>query len=186
VATNSDRLAGPFAILPMTGNRLSVVWTERAEFAAHLAALPDADFAAELAARFGDFLGAVEPIRLRSVHPLGLMLAERYTARRLALVGEAAHLTHSIAGQELNLGIRDVAALAELVSTHVGLSSTSARTLCLPGTSAGAAVTGSSSPRSPTGSTASFRTPSLRSGSPGISASTSCGRSALPDARPRG
>ena len=107
--------AGPFAILPMTGNRSSVVWTERAEFAARLAALPDADFAAELAARFGDFLGAVEPVGPRSVYPLGLMLAERYTARRLALVGEAAHLIHPIAGQGLNLGIRDVAALAELV-----------------------------------------------------------------------
>ena len=107
--------AGPFAILPMTGNRSSVVWTERAEFAARLAALPDAAFATELGARFGDFLGVVEPIGPRSTYRLGLMLAERYAARRLALVGEAAHLIHPIAGQGLNLGIRDVAALAELV-----------------------------------------------------------------------
>ncbi len=107
--------AGPFAILPMTGNRSSIVWTERAELAARLAALPDAAFRAELAARFGDFLGAVEPIGPRSAYPLGLMLAERYAARRLALVGEAAHLIHPIAGQGLNLGIRDIAALAELV-----------------------------------------------------------------------
>ncbi len=107
--------AGPFAILPMTGNRSSIVWTERAELAARLVGLPDAAFAAELAARFGDFLGAVEPIGPRWTYPLGLMLAERYVARRLALVGEAAHLIHPIAGQGLNLGIRDVAALAELI-----------------------------------------------------------------------
>jgi len=107
--------AGPFAILPMTGNRSSIVWTERAELAARLVALPDAAFAAEIAARFGDFLGAVEPIGPRWTYPLGLMLAERYVAERLALVGEAAHVIHPIAGQGLNLGIRDVAALAELV-----------------------------------------------------------------------
>jgi 2-octaprenyl-6-methoxyphenol hydroxylase len=107
--------AGPFAILPMTGNRSSIVWTERTELAAGLVALPDAAFAAELAARFGEFLGAVEPIGPRRTYPVGLMLAERYVDRRLALVGEAAHLIHPIAGQGLNLGIRDVAALAEIV-----------------------------------------------------------------------
>ena len=107
--------AGPFAILPMTGNRSSIVWTEREELAARLMALPDAAFAAELAARFGDFLGHVEPVAPRSSYPVGLMLAERYVDRRLALVGEAAHVIHPIAGQGLNLGVRDVAALAELV-----------------------------------------------------------------------
>jgi 2-octaprenyl-6-methoxyphenol hydroxylase len=107
--------AGPFAILPMTGNRSSIVWTERAELATRLMALPDADFRLELAARFGDFLGAVEPVAPRWSYPVGLMLAERYVDRRLALVGEAAHVIHPIAGQGLNLGIRDVAALAELV-----------------------------------------------------------------------
>jgi 2-octaprenyl-6-methoxyphenol hydroxylase len=107
--------AGPFAILPMTGNRSSIVWTERAEFAPRLLALSDTAFAAEVAARFGDFLGEVEPVGPRWSYPLGLMLAERYAATRLALVGEAAHLVHPIAGQGLNLGIRDVAALAELV-----------------------------------------------------------------------
>ena len=107
--------AGPFAILPMTGNRSSLVWTEQAELAPRLVGLPDADFAAEIAARFGDFLGAVEPVGPRWAYPLGLMLAERYVADRLALVGEAAHVIHPIAGQGLNLGIRDVAALAELV-----------------------------------------------------------------------
>jgi 2-octaprenyl-6-methoxyphenol hydroxylase len=107
--------AGPFAILPMSGNRSSIVWTEQGELAARLVGLPDAAFAAELTARFGDFLGAVVPIGPRWTYPLGLMLADRYIARRLALVGEAAHVIHPIAGQGLNLGIRDVAALAELV-----------------------------------------------------------------------
>ena len=107
--------AGPFAILPMTGNRSSIVWTERAALAPSLFALPDAAFAAELAARFGDFLGTVEPIGPRWTYPLALLLAEGYAATRLALVGEAAHTIHPIAGQGLNLGIRDVAALAELV-----------------------------------------------------------------------
>jgi len=107
--------AGPFAILPMTGNRSSIVWTERAELAPRLVDLSNAAFAAELAARFGDFLGAVEPIGPRWTYPLNLLLAEKYVATRLALIGEAAHTIHPIAGQGLNLGIRDVAALAELV-----------------------------------------------------------------------
>jgi 2-octaprenyl-6-methoxyphenol hydroxylase len=107
--------AGPFAILPMSGNRSSIVWTEQSELAARLVGLPDATFATELTARFGDFLGAVVPIGPRWTYPLGLMLADRYIACRLALVGEAAHAIHPIAGQGLNLGIRDVAALAELV-----------------------------------------------------------------------
>jgi 2-octaprenyl-6-methoxyphenol hydroxylase len=107
--------AGPFAILPMTGDRSSIVWTERAELAAQLVALPDDAFAAELCARFGDFLGEVEPVGPRWTYALGLMLAERYAATRLALVGEAAHVIHPIAGQGLNLGVRDVASLAELV-----------------------------------------------------------------------
>jgi 2-octaprenyl-6-methoxyphenol hydroxylase len=107
--------AGPFAILPMTDNRSSIVWTERAELAPHLISLSDAAFAEELAARFGDFLGTIEPIGPRWSYPLALLLAERYVAPRLALVGEAARMIHPIAGQGLNLGIRDVAVLAELV-----------------------------------------------------------------------
>ena len=107
--------AGPFAILPMTGLRSSIVWTERAEFAPRLMKLSDAAFAEELAARFGDFLGTVEPVGPRWAYPLALLLAERYVTPRLALVGEAAHVIHPIAGQGLNLGIRDVAALSELV-----------------------------------------------------------------------
>jgi 2-octaprenyl-6-methoxyphenol hydroxylase len=107
--------AGPFAILPMTGNRSSIVWTERAALAPRLVALPEAEFAAELAARFGDFLGPLEPVGPRWSYPLALLQAERYADRRLALVGEAAHVIHPIAGQGLNIGIRDVAALAELI-----------------------------------------------------------------------
>lgn len=107
--------AGPFAILPMTGNRSSIVWTERAGLARPLLQLPPAEFAAELRARFGNFLGAVEPIGPRYAYGLSLLQAENYIARRLALIGEAAHVIHPIAGQGLNIGIRDVAALAELI-----------------------------------------------------------------------
>ena len=107
--------SGPFAILPMTGNRSSIVWTEHADLAPRLLALPEVEFAAELRARFGDFLGAIEPIGPRWAYPLALLQAERYVAPRLALVGEAAHVIHPIAGQGLNIAIRDVAALAELI-----------------------------------------------------------------------
>src|SRR5712671_6011414 len=107
--------AGPFAILPMTGNRSSIVWTEHADLAPLLLALPEAEFAAELRARFGGFLGEIEPIGPRWAYPLALLQAERYVGRRLALVGEAAHVIHPIAGQGLNIAIRDVAALAELI-----------------------------------------------------------------------
>jgi 2-octaprenyl-6-methoxyphenol hydroxylase len=107
--------AGPFAILPMTGNRSSIVWTEDAALAPRILKLPDAEFAVELAARFGDFLGAIEPVGPRWSYPLSLMQAETYIARRLVLIGEAAHVIHPIAGQGLNVGIRDCAALAETI-----------------------------------------------------------------------
>jgi 2-octaprenyl-6-methoxyphenol hydroxylase len=107
--------SGPFAILPMTGNRSSIVWTEHADLAPPLLALPEDQFAAELRARFDGFLGALEPVGPRWTYPLALMQAESYVARRLVLVGEAAHVIHPIAGQGLNIGIRDIAALAELI-----------------------------------------------------------------------
>jgi 2-octaprenyl-6-methoxyphenol hydroxylase len=107
--------AGPFAILPMTGNRSSIVWTENADLAPRILALPEAQFAAELRARFGGFLGEIEPVGPRWAYPLALLQAERYAERRLALIGEAAHVIHPIAGQGLNIAIRDVAALAELI-----------------------------------------------------------------------
>jgi 2-octaprenyl-6-methoxyphenol hydroxylase len=123
--------AGPFAILPMTGNRSSIVWTEDADLAPRLLALPDAAFAVELRARFGDFLGEIEPLGPRWSYPLALMQAERYAARRLALVGEAAHVIHPIAGQGLNMGLRDVAALAEAIvdAARLGLDPGAATTL---------------------------------------------------------
>jgi len=107
--------AGPFAILPMTGRRSSIVWTERAELAPALLALDDAAFLEELALRFGDYLGELQVEGPRFSYPLGLLHAERYVAERLALAGDAAHAVHPIAGQGLNLGLRDVAALAEVV-----------------------------------------------------------------------
>jgi 2-octaprenyl-6-methoxyphenol hydroxylase len=107
--------AGPFAILPLTGNRSSIVWTERAELAPRILAMSAADFADELRWRFGDFLGTVEPMGPRWSYPLAFLHAENYAAERLALVGEAAHVIHPIAGQGLNLGLRDVAALAEVL-----------------------------------------------------------------------
>jgi 2-octaprenyl-6-methoxyphenol hydroxylase len=107
--------AGPFAILPMRGNFSSIVWTEDADLAPAILGLPEAEFVSELRARFGDYLGAIEPVGPRFHYKLTLMQAERYVARRLALVGEAAHVIHPIAGQGLNIGIRDVAALAELI-----------------------------------------------------------------------
>ncbi len=112
--------AGPFAILPMTDDaagrhRSSIVWTERADLVPAYLELGAADFDAELARRFGDHLGGVRADGPRWSYPLGLNLAETYVAERLALIGDAAHGIHPIAGQGLNLGIRDAAALAEVV-----------------------------------------------------------------------
>jgi 2-octaprenyl-6-methoxyphenol hydroxylase len=107
--------AGPFAILPMTGNRSSIVWTERAALAPRMMALDEGGFLAELKRRFGDFLGDLAIVGPRWSYPLSLMHAERYAGHRLALIGDAAHVIHPIAGQGLNLGLRDVAALAELI-----------------------------------------------------------------------
>ncbi|RBI71550.1 2-octaprenyl-6-methoxyphenyl hydroxylase [Roseovarius sp. TE539] len=106
---------GPLAILPLPGNVSSIVWSESDATAARFATLDDAAFMEVLRPRFGDFLG---PIRLkgrRFTYPLGLSLADSFISDRLALVGDAAHGMHPIAGQGLNAGLRDVAALAQVL-----------------------------------------------------------------------
>lgn len=107
---------GPLAILPLRENRCSIVWSERSARAETLAALDDADFLDALRPAFGDFLGEIRLEGGRGLFPLGLSLAERFTAARLALVGDAAHGLHPVAGQGLNAGLRDVAALAQVLS----------------------------------------------------------------------
>lgn len=107
--------AGPLAILPLRGNRSSIVWTESTAGAADLNALPDAEYLDILRPRFGDFLGDIRLVGARHSYPLGLTLAQSFVAARVALVGDAAHGIHPIAGQGLNLGVKDVAALADVL-----------------------------------------------------------------------
>lgn len=112
--------AGPFAILPLKGgHHSSLVWTERRALVDELMGLDDATFHAELRQRFEDFLGDVKVVSRKFSYPLSLQFARRYTDRRLALIGDAAHGMHPVAGQGMNFGLRDVAVLAEkIVETH--------------------------------------------------------------------
>jgi 2-octaprenyl-6-methoxyphenol hydroxylase len=120
--------AGPFAMLPMTDgpnangaiiNRSSIVWTEDPRIVPWMLGLDDASFAAEVVRRFGTTLGKLQPIGPRFSYPMKVSLADAYVKDAVALVGDAAHAIHPVAGQGFNLGVRDVAALAEaLVDGH--------------------------------------------------------------------
>lgn len=111
--------AGPFALLPMTddenGHRSAIVWSVHAKDAPGYLSLSDEDFAAEAQAAMGDVLGEIKVIAPRSTYPLGFHHAARITDNRLALIGDAAHGIHPIAGQGVNLGYRDAAALAQVL-----------------------------------------------------------------------
>ena len=107
--------AGPFAILPLTGKRSSLVWTEKRTEAARITALSDDQFHGELEQRFGLHLGEITALDKPRAFPLSYFVARSFIAERMALIGDAAHVIHPIAGQGLNLGLRDVAALAQVV-----------------------------------------------------------------------
>ncbi|MDQ0313830.1 ubiquinone biosynthesis hydroxylase [Amorphus orientalis] len=115
--------AGPFAVLPLKGNRSSIVWTERTAEANRLVGLDDFSFEIELARRFGPDWGEIRLAGSRSAYPLSVQIARDLVAPRFALAGDAAHAIHPIAGQGLNMGFRDAAALAETVveARRIGL-----------------------------------------------------------------
>ncbi|MEH6644510.1 FAD-dependent monooxygenase [Sulfitobacter sp.] len=106
---------GPLAILPLTSNRSSIVWSESAENTARIHALDDSAYLDVLRPRFGDFLGEISLAGARYTYPLSLSLAHEMVAPRIALVGDSAHGVHPIAGQGLNAGFRDIAALSEVI-----------------------------------------------------------------------
>ncbi len=106
---------GPFAVLPMTEQRSCIVWTEKDDYAPHIMGLSDAEFTLELKKRMGDYWGDIALVGTRHTYPLRLMFAREMVSERFALIGDAAHGIHPIAGQGVNLGYRDVAALVELL-----------------------------------------------------------------------
>ena len=106
---------GPLAILPLTENRSSIVWSETDQNAARIHALPDEEYLNVLRPRFGDFLGEISLAGARYTYPLSLSLTHDMIANRVALVGDSAHGVHPIAGQGLNAGFRDIAALCEVI-----------------------------------------------------------------------
>ena len=115
--------SGPLALLPLTQNRMSIVWSDKAAAIDAALAIDETAFIAELRSRIGDFLGDMTLTAPRQTYPLSLQMAERYTDTRLALIGDAAHAIHPIAGQGLNMGLRDGAALADVTAAarSVGL-----------------------------------------------------------------
>lgn len=108
--------AGPMAVLPLSARRSTVVWSEKTDSAAVIKTLDDAAFLDVLRPRFGDFLGDISLTGGRFSYPLGMMIAKSYIAPNVALIGDAAHGVHPIAGQGLNAGLRDVAALIQVLS----------------------------------------------------------------------
>jgi 2-octaprenyl-6-methoxyphenol hydroxylase len=121
VAYEHFRPAGPFASLPLAGNQSSLVWTEKPETAQDLMAMSRGDLAHRIESAMGSVLGPVEIVETVQSFPLNLVLAHRLAAPRLALVGDAAHVIHPLAGQGLNLGLRDVAVLAEVLVDAIRL-----------------------------------------------------------------
>jgi 2-octaprenyl-6-methoxyphenol hydroxylase len=107
--------SGPFAILPLSGKRSSLVWTEKRAEAGRIVSLGEEEFHGELERRFGLHLGEVKALDKPRAFPLGYFVARSFIGERLALVGDAAHVIHPIAGQGLNMGLKDVAALAEVI-----------------------------------------------------------------------
>lgn len=112
---------GPFAILPLTEQRVSLVWTESTRRAEALKVCSDEAFHAHLFRRFGEFLDSVEVVGPRFVYPLSLQLADNLIAPRMAIMGDAAHGVHPVAGQGLNMGLKDAAALAEVLTEAMRL-----------------------------------------------------------------
>ena len=113
------REAGPFAILPLTGNRSSIVWTEQTRLAEQLMQLPEQEFLNEFRLRFGSHLGQVSLAGKYASWPLSVQIANTFIGPRLALIGDAAHVIHPIAGLGFNLGLRDIAALSDVLSDQV-------------------------------------------------------------------
>jgi 2-octaprenyl-6-methoxyphenol hydroxylase len=113
--------AGPFAVLPLPGSRSSIVWTEEERLARQLMAGSEEDFTQALRSRLGHHLGGLRVVGARQAYPLSMMIAKTFIARRIALVGDAAHVIHPLAGLGFNLGMRDVAALAETLVHHLRL-----------------------------------------------------------------